>query len=87
MRKLGMWVASIAALSARPTFCRVFETALSLETQWLRAQARSSFRVALASYTADRIRHALPIIPFTFRNERVQRFENFLLTELGDELF
>ena len=41
----------------------------------------------LTSYTPDRICHALPIVPFTFRNERVQRFENFLLTELGDELF
>ena len=41
----------------------------------------------VTSYTADRIRNALPIVPFTFRNERVQRFENFLLAELGNEFF
>ena len=39
------------------------------------------------SYTTNRIRDTLAIVPFTLRNERVQRFEYFLLTELGDELF
>ena len=35
----------------------------------------------------DRIRYALPILPFTFGNERVQRFDYVLLTNLSDELF
>jgi len=39
------------------------------------------------SYTTNRIRDTLPIVPFTLRNERVQRFEYFLLTEVGGELF
>lgn len=41
----------------------------------------------MTRYTADRIRHALPIIPFAFRDERIQRFEHLLLAELGNELF
>ena len=44
-------------------------------------------RSFLTSYTSDRIRNTLPIVPFTFRNQRVQRFADFLLTEFGDELF
>jgi len=34
----------------------------------------------------NRVRYTLPIVPFKLRNERVQRFEHFLVTELGDEL-
>jgi hypothetical protein len=30
----------------------------------------------LTGYSADRIRDALPIVPFTLCNERTQRFEN-----------
>ena len=41
----------------------------------------------LTSYTTDRIRHALPIVPFALRDGRVQRFEYLLFTELGNELF
>jgi hypothetical protein len=41
----------------------------------------------LTSYTPNRIRDTLPIVPFTLRNERIRRFEHFLLTELSDELF
>jgi hypothetical protein len=37
------------------------------------------------SYTADRIRHALPIVPFAFDNEPVQHFEHSLLTEFREE--
>jgi hypothetical protein len=32
----------------------------------------------------DRIGNALPIVPFAFGNERVERFENLLFTELGN---
>ena len=39
-----------------------------------------------ASYTPVDIRNALPIIPLTFRNQRVECFSDFLLTEFGDEL-
>ena len=35
----------------------------------------------------DRIRNALPIVPFAFRNQRVQSFADFLLTEFDNELF
>ena len=46
-----------------------------------------SFSSAIfASYTADRIRNALPVIPFASRNERSQRVEHLLFTELGHEL-
>jgi len=41
----------------------------------------------LTSYTPDRIRHALPIIPFAFRDERVERFENLLFAESRHEVF
>src|SRR5262245_33312380 len=44
-------------------------------------------RLFLTSYTPDRVRHALPVVPFTLGNEGVQRFENFLLTKVGHELF
>jgi hypothetical protein len=37
------------------------------------------------SYTADRIRHALPIVPFAFDNEPVQHFQHSLLTEFHEE--
>jgi hypothetical protein len=38
-----------------------------------------------ASYTSDGIRHALPVDRSTFRNQRVWRLPNFLLSE--SELF
>jgi hypothetical protein len=67
---------------------------LSLESSSLRAQLasfalhpRAYCRSFLTSYTANRVRHTLPIVSFAFRNERVQRFEHLLFTELGDELF
>jgi cephalosporin-C deacetylase-like acetyl esterase len=40
-----------------------------------------------ASYTPDRIRNALPIVPFTFGNQRVQRFQDLLFTESCNEIF
>jgi hypothetical protein len=39
----------------------------------------------VTSHTTNGIRDALPIVPFTFRDERVQRFEDLLFTELGNE--
>jgi hypothetical protein len=39
----------------------------------------------VTSYTTNGIRDALPIVPFTFRDERVQRFEDLLFTELSNE--
>ena len=35
----------------------------------------------------DCIRHALPIVPFKFRNERIQRFENFVFAKSRHEIF
>jgi hypothetical protein len=43
--------------------------------------------VVLSRYTTDGVGDALPVVPFTFRNERVERFENFLLTESRHEVF
>jgi len=40
----------------------------------------------LTSYPTDRIRHALPIVPFTSRNQRLRRFAYLLLAEFDDEL-
>ena len=41
----------------------------------------------LSRYTADGVGNTLPIVPFTFRNERVERFENLLFAELRHEIF
>jgi len=41
----------------------------------------------VTSYTMDCIRNALPVIPFTFRNKRVQSFEQLLFPGHGDHLF
>jgi hypothetical protein len=38
-------------------------------------------------YTTDSIGNALPIIPFTFRNERAERFKNLLFAESRHEVF
>jgi len=35
-------------------------------------------RSRFTCYAPNRIRNTLPIVPFTFRNERIQRFEHFL---------
>ena len=41
----------------------------------------------LTSYSTDRVRYALPIVPFAFHNQRVQRFAYLLRAEFGNELF
>lgn len=41
----------------------------------------------VASYMSDRIRHALPNVPFKFGNVRVQRFEHLLFAKLAHKLF
>ena len=41
----------------------------------------------LTSDPPDRIRDTLPIVPFTPRNERPQRFENLFFTESQDQVF
>jgi hypothetical protein len=41
----------------------------------------------LSRYTPDGVGNALPIVPFTFRNERVERFENLLFAESRHEVF
>ena len=76
-----------------PVICdrRMFQRILRLDLITLNdsgavsgTPSRGSF---LTSYTPDRIRHALPIVPFTVRDERSQRIEHLLFTELGNELF
>jgi hypothetical protein len=47
----------------------------------------SANRLFLTSYSADSVCDALPIVPFTFSNERVQGFENLLFAEFRDEIF
>ena len=49
--------------------------------------SKFSSPLIFASYSPDGIRNALPVVRFAFRNQRVQRFEHLLFTELGDELF
>jgi len=61
-------------------FICVHNEALSLK---LSVSRRSRF----TCYTTNRICDTLPIVPFTLGNEQIQRFEHFLFTELGDELF
>jgi hypothetical protein len=39
-----------------------------------------------ASDTTNRIRNALPIVPFTFRDKWIQRFEYFLPADLSYKL-
>jgi hypothetical protein len=41
----------------------------------------------LSRYTTNGIGNALPVVPFTFRDQRVERFENFLFAESRDEIF
>ena len=41
----------------------------------------------LTSYSTDRVRYALPIVPFAFHHQRVQRFAYLLWAEFGNELF
>jgi hypothetical protein len=58
------------------------------KTQTLSVTLRDNHKCAsfLTSYPTNRIFHALPIVPFTSRNQRVQRFAYLLLAEFGDEL-
>jgi hypothetical protein len=44
-------------------------------------------RLCLTSDTTNCIRNALPIVPFTFRDERVERFEDLPLTKFRNRLF
>jgi hypothetical protein len=44
-------------------------------------------RLCLTSDTTNCIRNALPIVPFTFRDERVDRFEDLPLTKFRNQLF
>ena len=48
---------------------------------------RGDHRPFLTSYNEDRIRHALPIVPFRFRNERIQRFEDFAFRQISPPVF
>jgi hypothetical protein len=50
------------------------------------ARLRIAAHSFTSGYTPDGISHALPIIPFAFRNQRVQRFENLLFTESRDKI-
>jgi hypothetical protein len=43
--------------------------------------------IALTSNTLNRIGDALPIVPFTLRNERIQRCHYFLFAEVRDQFF
>ena len=60
---------------------------LALEPARGTTAARQLENLFLTSCTPDCIRDTLPIIPFTFRKERMERFADFLLTEFGDEFF
>src|SRR5438874_2569634 len=41
----------------------------------------AEMRALPTGYTPDGVGNALPIVPVTFRNERVERFENLLFAE------